>query len=83
MRFPILLSDGVVVIHDDRTVSTSICSGSDLEDTVVDAEDEQSESQEDQERTQKNPPKPFPERRDWGGCHEVTIISPKAAWDAR
>jgi hypothetical protein len=71
------------VIYDDRTVGTSVCSGSDLEDPVVDAEDEQRKSQQGEKSAEKNASKPFPERRDWGRCHEVQIISPEAASDAR
>ncbi len=64
-------------------VGIAVGGNSDFEYCEVRAEDQQCGSNDDEQGGKKNPTETFPERREWVGCHEVQIISPKGASDAR
>ena len=83
LGFPVLLGNRIVMIDNYGAVRTVVSGNSDLEYRVIRAEDQQCGSNEDEQAGKKNPTEPFPERREWVGCHEVQIISPKGASDAR
>ncbi len=63
LRLAVLLQNGVVVIHDHRSVSIAVGRSPDPEDGKVEAECQKSSCQDRDQRRQEEPPQSFPEVR--------------------
>lgn len=64
-----LLADGIVVIHDDRSIRIPIRCDANAEDQEIQAEDERGGGQQDENREDEHSSQAYTERRRGTGIH--------------